>query len=128
MNSLSWNDVERITQGRLGRTVRLVCPFCSLSRRRDNQKKQVFAVRLKEPDFAIYNCAHCGESGYVHPDTSRVLDLNERKRLRSEADRREREDKQQRTALALQIWNERKPFLGSPADTYLRHSRGIGDW
>lgn len=126
--AFAWTDVERITQGRLGRTVRAICPFCSLSRRTTNQKKPVFAVKLKEPDFAVYNCAHCGESGYVHPDTSRVIDLNHRRQLRAEADKREHEDRQQRTAFALQLWNERQAFSGSRAQTYLRDTRGIGDW
>ena len=126
--TFAWADVERITQGQLGRTVSTLCPFCSSSRRTINQRRPVFAVKLKEPDFAIYNCAHCGESGYVHPDTSRVIDLNERKKSRAEADRREREDKERRTASALQLWNERQPFSGSPAETYLRDTRGIGDW
>jgi Toprim domain len=124
----AWTDVERITKGQLGRTVSAPCPFCSSSRRTINQRKPVFAVKLKESDFAIYNCAHCGESGYVHPETSRVIDLNERKKLRAEADKRERDDKQRRTASALQLWSERKPFTGSSAETYLRDTRGIGDW
>jgi putative DNA primase/helicase len=127
--TLAWNDIERITGGQLGRTIRSTCPFCSATRRVGNQRKPVFAVKLKEPDFAIYNCAHCGESGYVHPESSsQVIDLTERKRLREQAERREREDKQQRTAAAMKPWNERVPFRGSPAETYLRDSRGIGDW
>jgi Toprim domain len=130
MNALAWNDIERITQGQLGRTIRCVCPFCSSSRRTVNQRKPVFAVRLKEPDFAVYNCAHCGESGYVHPDrqSAQVIDLTERNRLREKAARHEREDKERRTASALHLWNERQPFVGSPAETYLRVTRGIGDW
>jgi len=102
--ALSWNDVERLTQGRLGKTVRSVCPFCSNSRSTINQRKTVFAVKLKEPDFAVFNCAHCGESGYVHPErSSQVIDLVERQKQRSEAEKREREDRQQRTAAALQL-------------------------
>jgi Toprim domain len=129
MNALfAWADVERITQGQLGRNFHSVCPFCSHTRRVINQRRPVFAVKLKEPDFAIYNCAHCGESGYVHPDTSRVIDLGQRKQLRADADRREREDKQQRTAYALQLWGERQLFRGSRAETYLRDTRNIGDW
>ena len=88
MNVLTWSDVERMIGGRLGKTIRAVCPFCSRTRRTINQRKPVFAVRLKEPDFAVYNCAHCNESGYVHPDRpSQVIDLAERKRLRDEAHR-----------------------------------------
>jgi hypothetical protein len=128
-SGISWSDVERITQGRLGRTVRAPCPFCSHLRQHANQRKPVFGVKLKEPDFAIYNCAHCGEHGYVHPDLLRaIIDPAERQRRQAEAARRELEDKQQRTASALKLWNERQSFIGSPAATYLRLTRGIGDW
>ena len=115
--------------GQIGRTVRSVCPFCSHTRKRANQSKKVFAVQLKDPEFAIYNCAHCGESGYLHPVTpSRVIDFAEVQRRKAEADRKEREDKKRRTASALTIWNQRQPFRGSPAETYLRDTRGIGEW
>jgi putative DNA primase/helicase len=127
--ALTWSDVERITQGHLGRTAISVCPFCSHTRRQANQRKPVFAVKLKEPDFAIYHCAHCGESGYVHPERSaQVIDLTERKRLREQAERREQEEDQERTAYALKLWNERQAFRGSHAETYLRDTRRIGDW
>lgn len=127
--ALTWTDIERITKGQLGRNICVPCPFCSATRRTINQRRPVFAVKLKEPDFAIYNCAHCGEAGYVHPEkASRVIDLTARKRLREEAERRELEDKQQRTEAALKLWNERQPFRGSPAETYLRVTRRIGDW
>ena len=127
---ITWPDVERITHGELGRTFRLACPFCSSTRRQANQRKPVFAVKLKEPDFAIYRCAHCEASGYVHPDKPQqwTTDLAELRRRRALAERRELDDKQQRTASALKLWEERKPFFGSPADTYLRVTRGIGDW
>ena len=57
-----------------------------------------------------------------------MIDPAERRRRQAEADRREREDKQRRTESALTLWNERRPFRGSPAETYLRITRGIGDW
>jgi Toprim domain len=128
MTALAWDDVERLTQGRIGRTVCTPCPLCSHSRRTINQRKPVFAIKLKAPDFAIFNCVHCGESGYVHPDRSHVIDLTQRKQLRAKSDRLEREDRQPRTALALQLWDERQPFRGSPAETYLRDTRGLGAW
>jgi hypothetical protein len=130
MNSaLAWADAERITCGQIARTIRSTCPFCSHTRRHHNQSKKVFAIRLKEPDFAVYNCVHCGESGYVHPDaSSRVIDLAELRRRQQENERRERDDKQRRTSSATRIWNEAEPFFGSPAETYLRDTRQIGDW
>jgi hypothetical protein len=129
MTTLTWTDVETITRGQLGRTISSVCPFCSNLRKRHNQKKKVFAVKLVDPDFAIFNCAHCGESGYVHPERSaQVIDLTERKRLREQAEQRERAHNERRTASALELWDQRKPFRGSPAETYLRDTRAIGDW
>jgi putative DNA primase/helicase len=130
MNALTWSDVERITQGQFGRTVKATCPFCSSERKQANRRKKVFAVKIKDDGFAVFNCAHCGESGYVHDSnaTGRVVDLAEVRRRQAEAARKEREPDQQRTASALKLWDQRKPFLGSPAETYLRDTRGIGDW
>ena len=126
--AFNWADVERLTGGQIGRDIHSTCPFCSRARTARNQKKKVFAVRLKDPDFAIYNCVHCGESGYLHSNNSRVMDPAEIKRHRCQADNKECEDRQRRTGTALKIWNEREPFFGSPAEVYLRDTRGIGDW
>jgi hypothetical protein len=128
--TLAWGDVERITQGRIGRTVTATCPFCSHFRKRHNQRKQTFAVKIKDDGFAIFNCVHCGESGYVHDGAtaSNVIDLAERKRRQDLSAKREAADKAQRTASALQLWDERQPFVGSRAETYLRVTRKLGDW
>lgn len=126
--TLAWDDVERLAQGRIGRTVRTTCPFCSNSRRAINRRLKVFAVQLKEPDFAVFNCVHCGARGSLHPDRPRVIDFTERRAIRQQADRRDREDKERRTGLARELWEARKPFRGSLAERYLRISRGIGDW
>ena len=91
-------------------------------------------MTLKEPELRrSTHCVHCGESGYV---SSRSAGTSRSSTCRPStnvnvavrAERREREDRQQRTASALQIWNERKPFFGSPAEAYLRITRNIGDW
>jgi Toprim domain len=124
----SWADAERITQGQIGREIRSACPFCSHTRRHANQKKKVFAIRLKDPDFAIFNCCHCGENGYLHSNKARVVDLGEIRRVRAQAQNKENEDKKRRTDRALQIWDERTPFFGSPAEIYLKDTRRIGDW
>src|SRR5262249_22190278 len=47
---------------------------------------------------------------------------------KAEGERKEREDKALRTERALQLWNERETFVHTPAETYLRVTRGIGDW
>jgi hypothetical protein len=126
--AFAWADVERLTRGQVGRDIHSTCPFCSHARTPRNQKKKVFAVRLKEPDFAIFNCVHCGESGYLHSNNSRVIDPAEVKYRRCQADNKEREDKRRRTDTALKIWSECEPFFGSPAEVYLHDTRGIGVW
>jgi hypothetical protein len=127
--TLAWDDVQAITKGHIGRTIRTPCPFCSSSRRAVHRRLKVFAVQLKEPGFAVFNCVHCGASGSVHPERSaHVVDLVEQRVLRAQADRRDREDKERRTASALELWGERRAFRGSLAEVYLRESRAIGDW
>jgi hypothetical protein len=129
VNALTWNDVENRTKGQIGRTISGTCPFCSHTRKQANQRKRVFAIKLKDEGFAVFNCAHCGESGYVHSDSSaRVVDLAQIRRRRADAERKEAKDRAERTAAALALWSERRSFLGSPAETYLRDTRGLGDW
>ena len=130
MSAISWEIVEQVSQGKLGR-VMAPCPLCSAGRRSaKNCTRKVLAVTLKEPEFAIFYCNHCGASGYVYPETrSRPIDPTELQRRREEADRHAAQDKQKRTQQALKLWDEGQPFRGSPAEDYLLHTRGIGsDW
>ena len=128
-NTIAWADVERLTRNQLGRTIRSTCPICSEHRSPANRRARCFAVRLKDPDFAIFNCLNCGISGHVRPDTpSRVIDFAEQQRLRNEARRRDEDDRAERTESALRVWKQRRPFRGSPAEDYLHYTRGIGDW
>jgi putative DNA primase/helicase len=130
-SELTWNEVEDITRGRLGET-RAVCPFCSSGRRTAlKRKSKVLAVNLREPDFAVFHCHNCDASGYCRPDatsSSRVIDFAERRRRREQTKRQAEQEKQDRTRKALELWDAAEPFRGSPAELYLRHSRGIGDW
>lgn len=126
---ISWTDVQLLTKGHLGRTVRTVCPFCSSIRKSSNQRKPVFAIKLKDLDFAVYNCVHCGEHGFVHPNTpTRSIDRAEFDRRRTAAQQQELDDERRRTERALALWQQRELFWGSPAETYLRVTRCIGDW
>jgi len=126
--SISWETVEEVTRGHLGR-VMTTCPLCSEHRRAHNRRSKVLAVNLIEPEFAVYFCNHCGESGFVHPDKpSRPINPIERQCLLDEAMRHAEESKSARMRSALAIWNDAQLFRGSPADDYLRHTRRIGDW
>jgi putative DNA primase/helicase len=126
---IGWHLVERITQGRLGRTM-ATCPLCS-SLRSTVQKRsaKVLAVDLIEPEFAVYFCNHCQTNGYCRPDTSsRVVNLAEQRRRRDEVRHHAEKEKQERSRQALTLWNEGQPFRGSPAEDYLHHTRSIGNW
>ena len=129
MIAISWNSIEGITRGRLGRTMAM-CPLCSEGRRTPQKRhSKVLAVTLIEPEFAVYYCNHCEARGYCRPDTpSRVVDLAEQQRRRDEAKRHAQEEKRDRTRRALTLWNDAQPCRGSPIESYLYHTRGIGDW
>ena len=129
MSQISWEIVEQIAQGKLGR-VMAVCPMCSAQRRTAKKRtSKVLAVALVEPEFAVYYCNHCGANGYVHPDTrSKPADHTELQRRREQADRHAAQEKKARTQQALRLWDEAQPFRGSLAENYLYQIRGIGDW
>jgi hypothetical protein len=128
-SAISWATITNITRGRLGRTM-AVCPLCSADRRTlQKRNSKVLAINILEPEFAVYYCNHCGESGYAHPDKPfRVVDLAEQKRRRERATRQAETEKQERTRQALNLWNEGRPYRGSPIEDYLYYTRGIGEW
>jgi Toprim domain len=130
MTAISWDHIEAITQGQLGRHM-AICPECSPLRRTPQKRhSKVLAVTLHEPEFAVFYCNHCGANGYCHPDrpTRVVVDIAEQQRRRAEADRHAAAERQQRTNAARAIWREAQPFRGSPAEVYLADTRGIGEY
>jgi len=126
---ISWDAIEAITHGRLGRTM-ATCPLCSETRRTPQKRhNKVLAVNLLELDFAVFFCNHCEAQGYSRPDTpSRVVDLVEQQRRRDEAKHHAEKEKRERSHQALMLWNEGQSFRGSPAEDYLHHGREIGGW
>jgi hypothetical protein len=127
--TISWESIQQITQGRLGRTM-ATCPLCSESRRSPQKRhSKVLAVTLVEPEFAVYYCNHCEAQGFSHPNApSRVVNLVELQQRRDEAKRLAETEKRERINRALRLWNEGELYHKSPADRYLRDTRGIGDW
>ena len=128
-STISWDAVEDITRGRLGRTM-ATCPACSEARRTSQKRRsKVLAVNLLEPEFAVFFCNHCEAKGFAYPERrSHVVDHEEMQRRRDEAKRHAESEKQQRTRQALALWVGASPFRGSPAETYVCDTRGIGDW
>src|SRR6516162_11409983 len=117
VNAISWAEIDGITRGRLGRTM-AICPLCSGGRRTPQKRhSKVLAVTPIEPEFAVYYCNHCEAQGYCRPDTpSRVIDTAQQQRRREEAKRHAEKEKQDRTHLALALWNEGQPCRGSPIE------------
>jgi len=126
---ISWDAIEAITHGRLGRTM-ATCPLCSETRRTPQKRhNKVLAVELLEPDFAVFFCNHCEAQGYCRLDRpARVIDLAEQQRRRDEAKHHAEIEKQERSRQALMLWNEGQSFRSSPAEDYLHHGREIGRW
>src|SRR5262249_15048663 len=127
---LSWDDAERITQGRIGATVQARCPLCSDFRStRLKQRSKCLGVQRRSEDYAVFNCLNCGAHGNVFRDArAPVIDFAERQRQRDLARYRDEAHKQQRISAAGRIWDSRQPFRTSPAEDYLLYTRGIGDW
>jgi hypothetical protein len=66
---ISWEIIQRITQGRFGRTM-AVCPLCSAGRHSPQKRaSKVLAINLIEPEFCVFFCNHCNAQGYSHPET-----------------------------------------------------------
>jgi hypothetical protein len=107
-----------------------LCPICSAFRgTAQKRNSKVLAVKLVEPQFAVYYCNHCGAHGYSHPDSaSRIIDLAEQQRLRKEATRHTEAEKARRRQRAIELWNDGKPCRNSPIEDYLYYTRGLGDW
>ena len=126
--ALSWGDVNTLTKGRFGK-IDVPCPFCSAGRKPANRRKPCFRIWRTAGDFATFHCAHCQEHGFVFPDRpSRPVNRSERRRQQAEASRRDRNDQLKRQAAAIRLGDSRQRFFGSPADTYLRITRELGDY
>jgi putative DNA primase/helicase len=126
MSTFTFADAERITRGRIGVWVEAPCPFCVDMRRK--KKATPFAVRQKDENFAGYNCCHCHAKGYVHRERSPRMNPAQRRQCHAVAERNAAAERESDISYALLWWRERQPFRGSPAETYLRITRGIGDW
>ena len=124
--AISWNDVECITRGRMGQA-RTTCPFCSHLRR--DRREKCLSVQQRSDDYAVFHCHHCNAGGNVFRDSlPRRVNPAEQQRREIITERRFEVERLEKIAAALDIWAQRKPFRGSPAEVYLIETRGIGEW
>jgi len=124
--AISWSDVERATRGRIIQA-RTTCPFCSHLRR--NRRERCLDIQQRSDDYAVFHCHHCDAGGNVFRDSlPRRVNPAEQQRRQIITERRFEVERQEKIAAALDIWGQRKPFRGSPAEVYLIETRGIGEW
>ena len=103
----------------------IACPVCGPSRRSpSNQRRKVLRTWRSEPDFAGYACVRCGERGYIRDGSAPRPDQITIERVKAEATQRDHLTSAQRLSTARWLWSQRRPIVGSIAETYLREARG----
>ena len=118
--------IEALTGGKLG-VHDIPCPFCGPQRRSGtNQRRKVFRLWRIDPNFATYHCARCGEGGSLRDNDAVRPDPAALERARAEAAAREVKSKSERLKKAKWLLSQRRPIVGSIAETYLRTARGYG--
>lgn len=115
---LSWADINELTDSEIG-TFTVPCPYCG-PRIFSSRRFQI--VRLAV-GHATWHCFYCGEEGSltddtVSPEQEAAAQTRYQKLL---ADQRE-----ERKAMALQIWADGVPVIGTPVIDHLR-TRAIHD-
>jgi hypothetical protein len=124
MIALTYTELAGLCDQRLG-TRDVACPRCGPERHSlANRKRRTLRVWHREPGFATYHCARCGERGYAHEGERRSFkDTEAIERLRREAESRDQDYAAHQLTKALSLWRHRRPIAGSPAETYLREVR-----
>jgi hypothetical protein len=121
---LDLDVIDRLTGGKIG-TFDMTCPFCSAFRSSPaDRRAKVFRIYRTDPGFAGYHCVHCGESGHARDGNATPLDPEKIAKARADAAERDREHKAGRLNKARWLWSQRKPIIGSIAETYLRKKLG----
>ena len=104
---------------RLGRYY-TVCPRCSQTRKRVNQKLRCLGVTIDHRGVK-FGCNHCDWTGgefYQGGDPALIL------KARTRADEQRHIDEFDSRDRARRLWAKRQPIQGSIAETYLRKRRG----
>jgi hypothetical protein len=94
---------------------------------REQPRRPVLRVWMKQSDFATFKCARCGAGGAVReygaPSRPRRVDPDAQ-RVQEEIERREQAAAADRLRTALFLWRRRQPTKSSLVERYLRDVRG----
>jgi hypothetical protein len=102
----------------------VACPLCGPERRAPgNRIRKVLRVWYVSPGFASFQCARCGESGWVRDGEKRTINTASYSRVQTEFKARQKTAAAERLRKAQWLWQHRESILGSPAETYLRGAR-----
>ena len=122
-------DLAALCEGNAFRDV--PCPWCGPDRRdASNRKRRVLRVWHREPGFATYACARCGEKGYAREGGDKTEPRRWRRTaeakpagaiLPSEIDAAQ----QQRIEQAASIWREAISLPGTLGSRYFTERRGL---
>lgn len=120
---LSLAEIDECTGGRIGQ-FDVPCPLCSPYRKARNLRLKVLRIWRIDETFAGYSCVHCGEQGYTRDNSTAPPDPEKLKRMRAEAEERERLTIIERRGKARGLYQQSRPGARSPVETYLREARG----
>jgi len=117
--------LEQAIGGKTG-TFDVPCPLCGPDRSHPaKRRRKVMRVWRHAPGFASYHCVRCGESGYARRyGAVRHVDPGVLAQARAEATERDQQYANKQHRKALWLWQQRRPIVGSVAETYLRDVRG----
>lgn len=111
-------------------TIDVPCPECSARcSTAANRRRKVMRIWRDDPAFISFHCARCGAKGYARNGDgtrSTVIDLNQHRQRRAEAEQRDAEHRKRQQEKARWLWRQSLPLEGTIAETYLRSRRGIG--
>jgi hypothetical protein len=119
---INFETINHLTLGRIGK-FDVPCPLCGPYRKQRNQKLKTLRVWRKNPEWAGYCCAHCGEQGHARDGNTKPPSPIELQRIRAEADVSERAAIIERRDRAQWLWGQSLPINGSIAERYLREAR-----
>jgi Zn ribbon nucleic-acid-binding protein len=122
MTSLDFRVLAELAHGR--RVADTVCPVCSPYRQPKHQRIKVMRIWL-EDDFASFNCAHCGASGYARArganGSNITREVLERHRARAQEQQRAQAALlQEKIEFVNAIWDQGVDPRGTAAEQYLR--------
>jgi len=127
--SVSLESLLDLSGGRFGKSD-VACPWCGPSRHHaDNRKRRVLRIWLTD-DWATYNCARCGEKGWVRKNGGagpRPTPPKPRPTLEADAD--DHREAERRQAAAMRVWADTIELKGTFGAHYFAHHRklAIGD-